>query len=124
MRLEVYVIDALVGAGLLGNPAGVCPASDRLSTRAMQAIAAFNDLPETAFLDDKGGPIGIRWFTPTVEVPLCGHATLASAHVLLEELKRPRRRLAFRTSAGLDLAVEPKDGGLLELEFQIGRAHV
>ena len=88
---SIYVVDAFVGEGLAGNPAAVCPRGDWLADDVMQEIAREMALSETAFYAPKGdGSYLLRWFTPATEVELCGHATLASAHILWQTGKVPR----------------------------------
>jgi PhzF family phenazine biosynthesis protein len=81
MTLPIYQIDAFSDRLFSGNPAAVIVTGTELSAQAMQAIAAENNLAETAFVVTDGGSHAIRWFTPAVEVELCGHATLAAAHL-------------------------------------------
>ena len=83
-----------------GNPAAVMPMDRFPADAVLHAIAAENNLAETAFLVREGGDYLIRWFTPTVEVPLCGHATLASAAVVLERLEPGRDRVTFHSASG------------------------
>ncbi|MCA8961033.1 MAG: PhzF family phenazine biosynthesis protein, partial [Planctomycetes bacterium] len=78
MRLPIYQVDAFTRERFRGNPAAVCPVSDRVPDDLMQSIAFENNLSETAFIRGSSGRYAIRWFTPTREVALCGHATLAS----------------------------------------------
>ncbi|MEN0067886.1 MAG: PhzF family phenazine biosynthesis isomerase, partial [Myxococcota bacterium] len=86
MKLPFYQVDAFSSAPFGGNPAAVVRMSSWLADDVLQAIAAENNLSETAFVCPKGpGEYDLRWFTPTVEVDLCGHATLATGHVLLTE---------------------------------------
>ncbi|WP_044564669.1 PhzF family phenazine biosynthesis protein [Azospirillum sp. B4] len=120
MRLPIYQIDAFTDAVFGGNPAAVVPLEAWLPDAAMQAIAAENNLSETAFFVPPGagddGAWGLRWFTPAVEVDLCGHATLATAHLMMNILHPGTDRVVFRTrKAGL-LAVGRLDG-LLTLDF-------
>ena len=82
MDIPLYVVDAFTDKPFQGNPAAVCPLNAWLDDDLMQAIAAENNLSETAFLVTAGDSYELRWFTPKVEVDLCGHATLASAFVL------------------------------------------
>ena len=91
MRIPIMQIDAFTDQPFRGNPAGVCLLREEAAADWMQAVAAEMNLPETAFLLRRvDGDFAIRWFTPTVEVPLCGHATLASAHALWEAELVPR----------------------------------
>ena len=117
MRLPVYRVDAFVlERPFSGNPAGVCPLDGWLDDTTLQGIAAENNLAETAFfLPPVEGVAPLRWFTPTVEVDLCGHATLASAHVLFEHLGGTGDRVRFSSKSG-ELAVS-RAGALLELDF-------
>lgn len=109
MKLRQFQIDAFTDRLFTGNPAAVCPLDLWPSDRTMQAIAAENNLSETAFFVRTGdGRYDLRWFTPTTEVDLCGHATLASAHVIWNELHQPGRTLRFSTRSG-ELKVELRD---------------
>src|SRR6185503_6987994 len=85
------------GEPFTGNPAAVCPLDGWLPDATMQAIAAENNLAETAFFVPEGDGYALRWFTPAVEVDLCGHATLGSAYVIGRFLAPERRVLRFRT---------------------------
>jgi len=98
-----------------GNPAGVCLLDAWLDDAVLQSIAAENNLSETAFLVPAGDRYELRWFTPTVEVDLCGHATLASGFVVFEYVNRSATRAEFESKSGR-LAVERK-GDLLTLDF-------
>jgi WD40 repeat protein len=80
MRIPYYHVDAFTGSIFSGNPAGVCPLPRWLPDALLQSIAAENNLSETAFFTQEAGPLNLRWFTPALEVDLCGHATLAAAH--------------------------------------------
>ena len=84
MRIPIYQVDAFTSKVFSGNPAAVCLLNDWISDSMLQAIAAENNLSETAFIVQKGDGVELRWFTPKTEVALCGHATLASAYVLFE----------------------------------------
>jgi predicted PhzF superfamily epimerase YddE/YHI9 len=99
-----------------GNPAAICPLQNWLPDATMQAIAAENNLSETAFFVGDGGEYVLRWFTPTVEVDLCGHATLASAHVVFEFLEPRRESVRFRTLRAGTLAVSRR-AGMLVMDF-------
>src|SRR5260370_31941406 len=120
MRIPLYQIDAFVAEGpFTGNPAAVCPLEAWLPDDVMQSIAAENNLSETAFFVPEGGKgdeYRLRWFTPTVEVDLCGHATLASAYVVFRWLKPALSRAAFHTETAGRLTVA-RDGDLLALDF-------
>src|SRR5438874_4716244 len=100
MRLPLYQIDAFAEGPFTGNPAAVCPLESWLEDDVMQAIAAENNLSETAFLVGSAGRYGIRWFTPAAEVALCGHATLASAHVVFERLEPGASEVCFDSKSG------------------------
>lgn len=98
--IEYYVADAFADAVFQGNPAGVCVLDRDLPDEIMQSIAAENNLSETAFLRREGEDYRLRWFTPTFEIDLCGHATLASAFVVCAILEPGRERVAFATRSG------------------------
>src|SRR5258707_4267024 len=101
MDLSIYQIDAFTDRAFAGNPAAVMPLQDWLPDDLMQQIAAENNLAETAFFVPKGDGFHIRWFTPTVEIALCGHATLASAYVITRFLEPARRDISFESMSGL-----------------------
>jgi PhzF family phenazine biosynthesis protein len=110
--MRQWTVDAFASAPFKGNPAAVLEPLDAWPDDAwMQALAAENNLSETAFLLRTPDParFGLRWMTPTAEVPICGHATLASAHVLFEELRLPAQTLTFDTRSG-PLVVTRGDG--------------
>jgi PhzF family phenazine biosynthesis protein len=109
------VVDAFADEVFKGNPAGVCLLEDELDDWTMQRIAAENNLSETAFLQKKENYYGLRWFTPTNEVDLCGHATLASAYVVLNSLDKSLREVRFETKSGTLLV--SRDGELYTLNF-------
>ena len=100
MQLPIYQVDAFTDTLFRGNPAAVCLPDARLSEATMLAVAAENNLSETAFCVGKGGEYTLRWFSPTMEIDLCGHATLATAFVLCEVLGRERHGPVFRTASG------------------------
>ncbi len=100
MKLKVYIANAFSEKKFGGNPAAVVPLNEWLSDMLMQQIAAQNNLAETAYIIQQGNDYGIRWFTPTVEVSLCGHATLASAHVLFEHLGYGGGKIIFNSRSG------------------------
>lgn len=111
MKYPIYVVDAFVGSDLFtGNPAAICPLSQWLDKPLMQKIAAQNNLSETAFFvpTDKEGTFELKWFTPAQEVDLCGHATLATAFVVLEHLYTMLTKVTFKTNSG-DLTVSRDD---------------
>lgn len=100
MRIPIYQIDAFTDRLFSGNPAAVCPLEGWLPDGLMQAIAAENNLSETAFFVPEGEGFGLRWFTPACEVDLCGHATLATAHLVLNHLEPSWERVAFASRSG------------------------
>jgi PhzF family phenazine biosynthesis protein len=105
MRVPLYQLDAFASRRFAGNPAAVMLLEAFLPDAVLQALAAENNLAETAFLVRAGDDYQLRWFTPLLEVPLCGHATLASAAVVMERLEPKRQRVIFHTASG-PLAVE------------------
>ena len=115
MNLEIFQVDAFTNRAFAGNPAAVCPLTEWLPDETMQNIAAENNLAETAFFVKNGDVYDIRWFTPTVEMPLCGHATLASAYVIFNELKSETEQIKFNSKSG-ELGVT-KDGDRFVLDF-------
>jgi PhzF family phenazine biosynthesis protein len=100
MRTPIFQVDAFTTRRFAGNPAAVMPMVSFLSDAVLQAIAAENNLAETAFLVPEDGNYRLRWFTPLVEVPLCGHATLASAAVVMERLEPGRNAVVFHSASG------------------------
>lgn len=100
MHVPIFQVDAFSRNRFGGNPAAVMVLDAFPGDPALQAIAAENNLPETAFLVADGEDYRLRWFTPTVEVPLCGHATLASAAVVMERLAPARRDVTFHSASG------------------------
>ena len=113
--LRIFQIDAFASDIFVGNPAAVCPLDSWLQESVMQAIAAENNLSETAFLVPEVDGYRIRWFTPREEVPLCGHATLASAFVVFTELEPGKDSVRFQSRSG-ELIVQ-RDGKLLNMDF-------
>lgn len=116
MNQKIYQVDAFSDKVFSGNPAAVCPLETWLSDEVMQNIALENNLSETAFFVEKDGHYEIRWFTPTVEVDLCGHATLASSYVIFNELGYDQDELVFKTKNAGELLVR-KIGDWFELDF-------
>jgi PhzF family phenazine biosynthesis protein len=116
MRIPLYQIDAFADGPFTGNPAAVCPLDSWLPEALMQAIAAENNLSETAFFVPEGEGYRLRWFTPSTEVDLCGHATLASGFVVFRWLQPERSRITFETQQAGPLSVA-RDGDLLALDF-------
>lgn len=114
MALPVYFVDAFADRPFSGNPAAVVVVEHDLPDETMQAIAAEHNLSETAFVKP-GSPSALRWFTPRVEVPICGHATLAAAFVMATELGHGERDMAFETRSGrLDIR---REGDLYTLDL-------
>lgn len=114
-KMPIYQVDAFSSRLFEGNPAAVCPLAHWLSEDQMQAIAAENNLSETAFIVPKDGRYQIRWFTPNKEVELCGHATLASAFVIFEILQYKENQIIFDSKSG-ELIINKKNN-LLEMSF-------
>ena len=100
MRTPIFHIDAFTTRPFAGNPAAVMLMNRFPEDTVLQEIAAENNLSETAFLVPEGGDYRLRWFTPTTEVPLCGHATLASAAVVMERLEPGRGTVVFHSASG------------------------
>ena len=115
MKLQIYQVDAFTSKPFAGNPAAVVPLDAWLPDKTMQSIALENNLSETAFFVRGDDGYELRWFTPAFEIDLCGHATLASAHVLFNELGAKEDVLRFHSKSGV-LTVERKDGKLV-LDF-------
>jgi len=110
MRTPIFQVDAFATRLFGGNPAAVMPLERFLADSTLQSIAAENNLAETAFLVSADDGYRLRWFTPAVEVPLCGHATLASAAVVMERLELGRSAVVFHTASG-PLLVERSGAG-------------
>jgi PhzF family phenazine biosynthesis protein len=115
MKIPLYQVDAFASRAFEGNPAAVCPLETWLPDGLMQAIAAENNLSETAFFVAGGDGYAIRWFTPEAEVELCGHATLASAFIVFNELGFPGDTVVFESQSG-PLPVT-REGDRLTLDF-------
>ncbi|QLH44070.1 MAG: PhzF family phenazine biosynthesis protein [Coxiellaceae bacterium] len=115
MKIKLYQLDAFAEQLFSGNPAAVCPLPYWLPDNLLQAIAAENNLSETAFLVPQGDDFRLRWFTPVREVSLCGHATLAAAYVVFQFLKPATDQVVFHTLSGA-LRVTQK-GSLLTMQF-------
>ena len=116
MKLQIFQVDAFTDRPFGGNPAAVVPLREWLPGETMQAIALENNLSETAFFVPRGdGEFDLRWFTPLIEVDLCGHATLATAWVLLNRLGHTGESIAFHTRSG-PLTVS-RDGARLAMDF-------
>lgn len=115
MKLPLFQIDAFTDRLFGGNPAAVVLLAEWLPDPVLTAIAAENNLAETAFVIPGPGTVALRWFTPKVEVDLCGHATLAAAHVLFRHVMRDADRVTFATRSG-NLVVT-REGGRLTMDF-------
>ncbi|XP_042862252.1 phenazine biosynthesis-like domain-containing protein [Penaeus japonicus] len=124
MRLQIFTVDAFTDQAFSGNPAAVVPLLEPLEEQTLQKLASELNLSETAYVSPIGDDIepwvtssqfNLRWFTPTNEVPLCGHATLATAHTLFSSLGNKSSRIEFKTKSGL--LVARKDGSNIILDF-------
>jgi PhzF family phenazine biosynthesis protein len=115
MKQKIYQVDAFADRLFEGNPAAVCPLDEWLPDGKLQQIAMENNLSETAYFVDEDDGYRLRWFTPAAEVDLCGHATLASAHVLFEHLDYRNPEITFNSNSG-PLKVR-KDSGMLVMNF-------
>ena len=114
---EIYQVDAFTDRLFGGNPAAVVPMSEWPTKELLQSIASENNLAETAFIVPIEGRWEIRWFTPTSEVALCGHATLAAAHVAFKHLKYEKETISFVTRKSGTLEVSLLDDGRLSMSF-------
>ncbi len=112
MQLTIYQVDAFAQKVFEGNPAAICPLDEWIDDRILQNIAMENNLSETAFFVPSTSGFDLRWFTPVEEVDLCGHATLAAAHVLYQHLAYAAQEIVFSTRSG-DLSVKKNDQGLV-----------
>lgn len=115
MRFPIFQVDAFADRPFRGNPAAVCPLESWPRDALLQAVAAENNLSETAFLVPAGDRFQLRWFTPEAEVDLCGHATLAAGYVVLRVMEGHREEVVFETASG-ELAVRRR-GELLAMDF-------
>lgn len=113
--IPIYQVDAFTHGPFSGNPAAVCPLEDWLDDATLQSIAAENNLSETAFIVPNDSGYHLRWFTPAIEVDLCGHATLATAYVVLNHLQPGLDSIAFETMSGT-LTVT-REGERLSMDF-------
>jgi PhzF family phenazine biosynthesis protein len=113
--IPIFQLDAFTDKPFGGNPAAVCPLQEWLPDEVMQSIALENNVSETAFYVPEGDGFRLRWFTPKIEVDLCGHATLATAWLILNEFELDRADVAFETRSGT-LTVS-RDGDLLAMDF-------
>jgi predicted PhzF superfamily epimerase YddE/YHI9 len=122
MKLPYYQVDAFTKRPFSGNPAGVCLLEQWTDEASLQRISGENNLSETAFLVAKGQEYELRWFTPTMEVDLCGHATLASAFVLFTELKHKGSEVTFHTRSGVMHAEWDGEKVMLDFPSRPGKA--
>ncbi|HEX8249041.1 MAG TPA: PhzF family phenazine biosynthesis protein [Pyrinomonadaceae bacterium] len=113
MNIQIFQVDAFTKEPLSGNPAAVCPLEEWLPDETMLKIAAENNLSETAFFVKKQDFYEIRWFTPTIEIDLCGHATLAAAYVIFNCLKLEETEIKFYSARSGHLSVEKQDERLI-----------
>ena len=123
MTFFFYHVDAFTNKPFCGNQAGVCFVTETPEQETMQQIASENNLPVTAFVKKTGDKFSLRWFTPTAELPLCGHGTLAAAHVLWEENFADKKEVIFETCNG-DLKVERLKSNWIELKFPSFTSHL
>jgi len=114
--MKYYVVDVFTDRLFSGNPAGVCLLDSWLADETLQNIAAENNLSETAFLVKRDGGYDLRWFTPTLEIDLCGHATMGSAFILFDLVEPGATELRFWTMSGV-LTVTREDDGQLWMDF-------
>lgn len=116
MRLPIYHVDAFTDRPFGGNPAAVVPLKEWLPDALMQAIAAKNNMPESAFFVPEGDRYALRWFTPAIEVDLCGHATLGTAYIITRFLAPERRTFSFSTLRAGRLTVT-REGVEMVMDF-------
>jgi len=115
MKIPIYQVDAFTSQRFAGNPAAICPLEEWLPDEQLQAIALENNLSETAYFVPNGDHYKLRWFTPAVEVDLCGHATLATAFIIMTELAPERSEVRFQTRSG-ELVVT-REGDRFKMDF-------
>jgi len=116
LNIDIYQVDAFTDTLFGGNPAAVCPLKARLPDAVLQSIAGENNLSETAFFIPEGDGFELRWFTPKVEIDLCGHATLAAAYVVFNHLGYAKDEIRFSTRLAGPLSVKRR-GDWLTLDF-------
>lgn len=119
MKLKIYQIDAFATKVFEGNPAAVCPLNEWLDDEVLQKIAEENNLSETAFFVSSDNEVQLRWFTPLREVDLCGHATLACAHVLYEHLGYVKAQINFQTKSGKLIVTKTHSGFSMDFPASI-----
>jgi len=115
MKISIFQVDAFTSELFCGNPAAVCPLENWTSDKILQSIASENNLSETAFFVRENDGYRIRWFTPTCEVDLCGHATLASAYIIFNEIDKTASNIKFFSNSGKLNVI--KDSDLISLDF-------
>ena len=115
-KIKIYQVDTFTSKLFYGNPAAVCYLDNWLPDKVMQSIALENNLSETAFFIEKNNKFFLRWFTPKVEIGLCGHATLATAHIIYNEMKYKPDNIKFHINSG-DVLNVTKKNNLLNLTF-------
>lgn len=115
--MKYYIVDAFTDNLFSGNPAGVCIVEEKISDDTMQKIAFENNLSETAFIQKTNEGYSLRWFTPTFEIDLCGHATLASAFIVLNFIEPTSTIVRFNTISGVLVVV--RKGDIYEMSFPI-----
>ena len=113
--MKYYVVDVFTEEHYCGNPAGICLVEEWLEDEIMQKIAYENNLAETAFLVKNTDYYDLRWFTPEVEIDLCGHATLGSAYVLMNYVDQTMKRIDFHTMSGILTVI--REGDLFTMDF-------
>ncbi len=96
-KIKIYQVDAFSNHLFSGNPAAICPLADWLDDKVMQSIAMENNLSETSFFIIKDNKYYIRWFTPVTEIGLAGHPTLATAHIIFQEMSYKKNKIEFHT---------------------------
>lgn len=116
MGMKIFIVNAFTETKFGGNPAAIVPLAEWLPDNLMQAMAAQHNLSETAYIVPEGDAYAIRWFTPTVEVSLCGHATLAAAHIYFNHLGYSKDRITFHSQSG-PLNVMKRNDGKITLDF-------
>ena len=119
MELTIYQVDAFTNQLFGGNPAAVCPLTEWLPTETMQKIALENNLSETAFIVPEDEGYHIRWFTPAIEVDLCGHATLATAHALYAEMGYKGDKVVFNSKSGLLTVAKSGDSYIMNFPTDV-----
>ena len=115
--IRIFYVDAFTKELFKGNPAAVCILEEWPGDDVLQAIAFENNLSETAFVNLRENPLQIRWFTPTLEVELCGHATLATARILFDEYFPSETKISFQSKSGELVALQKDD--MINLDFPI-----